>query len=355
MAEPKQRTELLVGIFIFFGLLLLTWLILYFGNQGEKFDSVYTIQVAFEDAGGVGKGTPVKLAGAVVGQVNGPPTLEPTLMPKVRVPIEINGDRRLPTNTLFRVESATVLGDKIIIIKIPENPSGAFLAHGDVIAGAGPGGLDALQADAVAIAGDTRALMSSARATLKSFDAALGDIRSITTQLDQTVSQLNSGVLSDRNIASLQRTLANVEDASVGARNASGDLKPVLADARTTMAKINSLAERAEGTFATLDRELANVGPALQEAPETLRAIRRTADKAEGAVTEAEKTFAKANDTLDSLNNDDGLLGTLTSDAAVTSDTKTFVRNLRRHGILGYKDEETDEEDPRERFRGRRR
>lgn len=355
MAEPKQRTELLVGIFIFTGLLLLTWLILVIGSQGEKFDSVYQVEVAFEDASGVGKGTPVKLAGAPVGSVAADPVLEMGINPKVLVPIEINSRRRLPTNAVFRIESATVLGDKVIVIKIPKNPTVELLAQGDRIAGGQPGGLDALQQDAVAVADEARLMMGSARTSLAKFDLALDDIQSVTSQLNESVTRLNDGLLSERTLSSVQRTLANVEDASLGARNAAGELKPLLADARVTMTKINSLTERAEGTFGTLDRELANVGPALQGAPETLRSIRRTADKAEGAVVEAEKTFAKASETLDTLNSDDGLLGTLTSDGSVSTDTKTFVRNLRRYGILGYKDEETDEDDPRERYRGRRR
>lgn len=355
MAKREQRTELMVGIFIFFGLLFLTWMIVFFGDKSEHYDSVYTIEIAFEDASGVGKGTPVQLAGAPVGRVSAAPKLEAGIMPKIRVPVEINGNRQLPTDAVFQIESATVLGDKVITIQIPENHSSELLTQGDVVAGSGAGGFDALQKDIVAIAGDARFLMSSARISLNKFDSAMDDVRLLTTELNQAVTQLNSGVLTDRNIATFERTLTNIEDASLGARNATSELAPVLAEARTTMTNINSLAQKAEGTFETLDRELANVGPALQEAPRTMQSIRRTVDQAGGVVAEVEKTFAKANDALDSLSGDSGLLGTLTSDEGIGTDTKTFVRNLRRYGILGYKDEATDEDDPRERYRGRRR
>ena len=39
----------------------------------------------------------------------------------------------------------------------------------------------------------------------------------------------------------------------------------------------------------------------------------------------------------------------------ISLDMKDFVRNLKKGGILGYKDEEEKEDDPRDRFRGKRR
>ena len=51
----------------------------------------------------------------------------------------------------------------------------------------------------------------------------------------------------------------------------------------------------------------------------------------------------------------DGLLGTLAYDRDVSDDAKVFIRNLRQQGILRYRDKETPQDDPRNRFRGRRR
>ncbi len=45
------------------------------------------------------------------------------------------------------------------------------------------------------------------------------------------------------------------------------------------------------------------------------------------------------------------------ADEEVSADTKTFIKNLKRHGVLGYKDDSTyDERDPQtSRYRGMRR
>jgi ABC-type transporter Mla subunit MlaD len=348
MAERKERTEVLVGIFVFVGFLLLAWLILFFRESDESYRETYDLTVAFNDAAGIIEGTPVKLAGAPVGKVSGVPKLEPGLAPRVRVPLAIARNRQLPRNAVFRIESATLLGDKVITITIPDNPSEEILKKGDTINGSGAAGFEALQKNVLATARDARLLMSEARESLTKFDTTLTDVRTITGTLDETVTQLNDGVLSEQNIASLNRALRNVEDASVGARNASGDFGSTLTEARQAMQELTILSNQAEQTFQNIDRQLAEIGPAVQDVPETMSAIRRAADRAEGAIGEAEKTFS-------GINEGDGLAGTLTNDEQASRDTKTFLRNLRRHGILGYKDEATDEGDPRERFRGRRR
>ena len=355
MAAGKQRTATLVGIFIFAGLAVLTWLILQFGHFQNSYDQTYRIEVRFDDASGLIIGTPVRLAGVHIGSVSGKPALESVSPPKVRVPIIIDARRILPADAIFQIQSATVLGDKLIAVSIPESPSSAVLGNKSIVDGGRVSGLEAIQNDAVAIAGDARILMKDARTSLLKFDNALDDIRSVTGHLGETIAQLNTGILSEENVTSINRTLANVEDASLGARNASADLKPLLVDARKAINQVTHLAQKAEGTFEEIDTQLANIGPAVEEVPETMRSLRRVANKAEGAVGEAEKTFAKAGQTLDSFNSENGLVGTLTKDEEVNTDTKTFIKNLRRHGILGYKDEETPENDPRERYRGRRR
>lgn len=355
MADGNQRTASLVGVFIFAGIAVLTWLIFQFGDFQNSYDEVYSIEVRFSNATGLIEGTPILLAGVRIGAVTGKPVLESITPAKVRVPIAIDASRILPADAVFQIQSATILGDKLIVVTIPEEPSSAILGEGNVVNGGGIAGLEAIQNDALAIAGDARILISETRNSLRKFDTALDDIRLITGRLDETVEKLNTGVLSESNVTSFNRTLTNIEDASIGARNASADLKPVLLDARKAINQISNLAQKAEGTFAEIDTQLASIGPAVEEVPETMRSIQRVAQKAEGAVGEAEKTFTKAGQTLDNLNSDQGLVGTLTKDEEVNTDTKTFIRNLRRHGILGYKDEDTPADDPRERYRGRRR
>lgn len=361
MALKEKRIEALVGGFLLLGLGLLAWLVLSFGGFKSGPSDTYLVEVRFTDASSVFPGTKVKLAGAVIGQVASDPVLEaPTpgsrATPKVRVPIAIDERRQLPSNAIFQIQSATVLGDKVIVVTIPEEPDWEpALVDGAMIDGGGASGLEAITSDAVAVADDARLMTKDARTSLDKFDSILDELRTIIFHLEGASQTLNTQILSEENVAVIDRTLANIEDTSVGAKAIAGDLKPLMASIEATLAKYRLVAERADQTFDEIDSQLANLGPAMEEVPETMQSIRRIADKAEGAVVEAERTLAKAGETLDNLNGDEGLVNTLGQDGEVTTDTKAFVKNLRRHGILGYRDEDSDPEDPRERFQGRRR
>jgi hypothetical protein len=108
------------------------------------------------------------------------------------------------------------------------------------------------------------------------------------------------------------------------------------------MDKVAQVADEARGTFAKANSQIDHLEPALREVPQAIRNISEVAESA----TEA----------LSDIKSSDGLIGTLAYDKEIKSDSKTFVKNLRRYGILGYRDAETyDENDPRERFKGRRR
>jgi hypothetical protein len=84
------------------------------------------------------------------------------------------------------------------------------------------------------------------------------------------------------------------------------------------------------------------LGPALREVPEAVKSISSAAGEASRALSQAREG--------------DGLLGTLAYDREVSTDAKSFVSNLRRYGILRYRNADAKPDpDPRDRFRGRRR
>ncbi|MEM9079805.1 MAG: MlaD family protein [Verrucomicrobiota bacterium] len=355
MAVKEQRTEYLVGLFLLIGLGLLGWLILSFGELEDGGRATYRVEVRFSDATSVIEGTKVKLAGATIGEVSETPFLEPPSGPqgvlvdaKVRVPIDIEERWRLPADAIFQIQSATVLGDKVIVVTIPEEASPERLVEGATLNGGGASGLEAIQSDAVAVAEDARQVMEDARLSMIKLETTLDDIQAVARGLTETVETVNAEILSERNLASVGRTIANIEDASVGVKSLAADIKPLLVDTQRAIQQIETVGIRAETTFAKVNQSLEEVGPAMEAVPETMESIQRVADSAEGAFGEAEKTLA-------SLNDSGGLVETLTKDEEVSTDTKAFVKNLRRYGVLGYRDEDTPEDDPRERFRGRRR
>ena len=154
--------------------------------------------------------------------------------------------------------------------------------------------------------------------------------------------KINTGLLSDENLDGFSASIASIQTSAGNIEEASRELKPLMVDARSAMDKVARVADEAQGTFAKANAQIDSLEPALREVP--------------GAIRNISKVAETANEAIGDIKNSDGLLGTLAYDKEINSDSKTFVKNLRRYGILGYRDEETyDENDPRERFKGRRR
>ncbi len=354
MTNSPKHTETLVGFFLFLGLGVLGTLIMQYGRFAERFRGVYTVRVSFSDASGLIKGSQVRLAGAQVGRV----VKEPKLTDDGRVVVEMairEDTPKLDTKSIIQISSLSLLGDKAIMITPPkpgEERNGDYfedLGPNDVIEGGGPSGLEALQGDAETIASNAAVLMARGRNTLSKIDNALDELRSVTGLLTESIDRVNSGILADENMENFTGALADLRDATGSIRDASMDIKPLIGDAKLAIKSFDQAAEEAQGTFAQASSEISRLGPAIEKVPRAVNSIAEAADEVAQAASDA-------SDTIRSVKNGDGLLGTLAYDREVKDDAKGFIRNLRHYGILRYRDAATfDERDPRNRFRGRRR
>ncbi len=341
MGESSEKTKLWVGVFVFIGLALLGGLIVQFGRFGDRLRGKYQLVVVFDDASGLIKGSEIRMGGARIGKVAEHPELNANV--KVQVTMSIDDPIRIPENSMIQIASATLLGDKMIVITPPEggNTTGRFIQPGAVLRGGGPSGLDAIQNNAEAVSRDARRLMQEAESTFLKLDSAVDDVRIVTGRLADTLEKINESILSEKNLKHIDGTLANLDTATGEWAKASASLDPTLADAREAIQAIEKAAASADGTFAKASARIDELEPALREVPEAVASISRAADKAGNA--------------LDRVESGEGLLGTLAYDREVSDDAKAFIRNLKQQGILRYRDKETPEEDPRNRFRGRRR
>lgn len=333
MESSERRTELIVGIFLFIGFALLGALILKFGRFSDRLRDHYQLTIVFDDASGLIKGSVVRMGGARIGKVENQPELNEAV--KVQVQLSIDERIKIPTGSEFKIASATVLGDKLIDIIPPEKKPDTYIEPGSFIQGGGLSGFDAIQNNAEAVTRDVRRLMQNSEGTLIKIDSAVDDLRAVTGRLGETIEKVNVSILSDKNLANVDATLESWKDAST-------ELKPVLADARTAIDSFRKASDSAEKTFANADKAIADIRPAFQDVPKAVNSISNAADRAGEAIDRAAKS--------------DGLLGTLAYDKNVSTDARTFMKNLRQRGILRYRDQEpSPEDDPRNRFRGKRR
>jgi len=342
MAERKQHTEMLVGVFMLIGLVLLGGLVFQFGRLGDRFSDYYPITVVFDDAAGVIQGGDVRMGGALVGRVAKAPSLSKDL--RVAVPLSIRQDVRIPVGSKFAVGSASLLGDRLITITPPEDrTSVARIEPGAEVRGGGPTGLDSLQGSAEALTKSAESLFNQAEDTMKKVDRAIVDMRGAGDELEEMLNKVNKRVLSEENLGHLESSLANLDKATNSFNELGKDLPETMNEAREAFAAVREAADSAEETFARVSSELEGLKPALKGLPEAIGNVSRAAEKAGNVMDKAE---------------DGGLLGVLTDDKKASTDASEFISNLRRHGILRYRDDgktPAEQSDPRTRFQGRRR
>lgn len=332
MAEHSKKTETLVGVFLFTGFAILGSLVLFFGSLDDWFKGRYEISVDFTEVSGIIKGSTVRLRGAPIGRVAAKPVF--TDDAKIRVELAIEERFQIAEGSLIQIGQASLLGDKEIIITPPDEPTGKYINPGAVLVGGGPSGLEFLQNQAEGIAVDTRGLMQDARIALQKIDTSLDDFKMLTNKLKTGVDSVNRGILNDQNMVNLSKSLANFERATAALAKVGESIDPTVSEIEATLAEFREAAQMAKSA-------IARVEPSIDKVPGVLDSLEKTADTATA--------------TLQDVNSGDGALKALTSDSELKKDMKDFVRNLKKNGVLGYKDEEEKEKDPRDRFQGRRR
>lgn len=333
MPAPKKRTEVFVGLFLFIGLVLLGGLVLQFGKFSDRLRGQYPLTIVFDDASGVIKGSEVRMGGARIGRVASLPELNDAVQVEVR--LTITAAIRIPSGSTFQINSATLLGDKLIVVVPPDDRTNGFIAPDSRLVGAGSTGLDALQNNAEIVSRDVLRILKKAEATLVKMDGAVDDVQGASKQFNEAVAKINGSLLSAKNLAHFDITLDNLAATTARWKETSDKLEPTLAEARDAIQAVKTAAAGAEKTLKTADQTLAEVKPALKKLPK--------------AVDEFASTAEKAGDTLDRMKKGEGMLGALATDNDVALDFKAFMRNLRQNGIFRYKDGMSkQQEKPRE-------
>ena len=94
-----------------------------------------------------------------------------------------------------------------------------------------------------------------------------------------------------------------------------------------------------------VDDAAIKIGPILDSGSDAITSIEPGLKKLTAAAEGADKTFEK-------INNGPGLFNSLLKDEAIKDDVKGFIANLRKNGILFYKDNSIEadiEEKPKRR------
>jgi ABC-type transporter Mla subunit MlaD len=276
MSSEERGTQIKVGIFILIGLVTVGLMVVYFGRLGEGFSNYYNVRVEFSNASGLLRGSEVLLAGAKVGRI----TNEPTILPDMRgvyVDVRILEQVQIPVGSTFSIGSSGLLGDKYIEIALDSTgKETAYIKPGAVLKGAeNDGGIAGMAAGA----GDL-----------------ISDLKTTVANINAVVKKLDSTVFSKSELDSISSTMKNLQTAT---------------------------------------GEIAEVSKKLDA---TLSSGKATMDSAKKAADELQQTLAAMHKLVEQAKSGNGVLGTLISNRDMANNLRALVLNLRKHGILWYKD-----------------
>ena len=276
MSSEDRGTQIKVGIFILIGLATVGMMVVYFGRLGDGFSSYYNVKVEFTNASGLLRGSEVLLAGAKVGRI----TNEPTILPDMRgvyVDVRILDQVKIPVGSKFSIGSSGLLGDKYIEIALDRGGvEKGFIKSGDILKGSESGGGIAEMADG---AGEL-----------------IADLRTTVGNINAVVKKLDSTILSKDELASISATMKNLETATGRIADASKQFDTTMTSGKVTM------------------------------------------DSAKKAADELQHTLSAIHKLVEQAKSGSGVLGTLISNREMANNLRALVLNLRKHGVLWYKD-----------------
>lgn len=332
MDERDKKTELLVGLFLFVGILLLGILILQFGSIRELFRGTYDLKVSFVDASGIKEGSPVMLGGARIGKVRSRPVHDETFT-RLIVALEIFAGVQIPADAKFRVGTAGLMGDAFVDVKPSGQVTDKFLGstQKDVIKGEKGSDIADLSKTAGQIGDQVKGLLEE-------------DVRPAMAEVKQAVEKVNKGVLSNENVdhvkkglARLESSLQRLDEKIVTDENAES--------VRTTLASLKDAGASLKKTAATFDEQAGRLGPMMDKVDGALTKVGKTLDSLDESLQVAKKGVESFAGTMKMMNTGDGAFKAFMTDAQLKNDLKEairefkeFSRNVKETGIFRYKD-----------------
>lgn len=332
MSEARS-IEVKVGALILVSLVLLGGFVLIMG--GLSLEKTYRLYVDFDNPGGLLAGAAVRVGGVKVGSVKDLQFLGGKVDPKtgrrVVVRAEIAVEKRVQDSIHqdadFYVTAQGVLGEQFLAIN-PGSPDKPVLAEDAEVKGIDPPRLDLFLAKAYELLDTTVEGIKNNRETL-------GDIIDNTDGLLKGLNFIVSG-----NRERIERTLANVEDITVEAKQLTHDARVNYVDnpkVLQTVDRVDDLVARihedsgpilkdAREALANLNRVSATVGDP-QEQEKIRKALADIAQLAE----RANATAADAQAIAAHIKSGKGTVGALVMDEEIYDDMQEMVRDLKHN------------------------
>jgi len=123
-----RGVEISVGVFVFIGIIGMSFLALKLGEVGGFGESGYSLQASFDDVGGIRVGADVMIAGVPIGRVQ---QVELSGTDEAMLDIHINKGVEITRDAIASVRTKGIIGDRYV--RISQGGDDQFLKPGDEI------------------------------------------------------------------------------------------------------------------------------------------------------------------------------------------------------------------------------
>ncbi|MNM48451.1 mce related protein [compost metagenome] len=280
-----KANYVLIGAFT----LVVAMALLVFGLWAAKYSSDRTwqeYQVVFTEAvTGLSVGSPVQYNGIAVGSIT-ELTLAPDDPRKVIAKLRLNSTTPVKTDTRAKLAITSLTGPSIIQLSggTPQAP----------------------------------ALTASSREPVPTIATAPSALQNITDVANRVVERMDQ-LLSDKNVARISTTLANLETISGGLADRDAGTQALLVEARDAARNLNATLNTANGAIANLDQNV------LRQLPATLDKLDTSLSKLDSAAGNADAILGENRAAINSFANDG-----LAQLGPTLTELRGLIRDLRR-------------------------
>ena len=347
-SQTEKRIAIRAGLFITLALAVFALVILLIGKERHLFDPQVRYQAAFENVEGLKKDAPVWLGGLEVGHVDAI-TFSPDLGDKriqVRIEIARRYAGRVRADSIARIASRGVLGDKAVDVSLGSLTSPQLEPGGELTSGS---------------SGDIASLLKSSGEIIDNAVTISRDLRRAVADYTKPELSQNFGQM----VASANHILGKIEHGEGAVHAVIFDPKTG-ADVKALLAHASDTARHVDSALDNVDRLLSDVrngqgaAHALIYDPKGAKAVQHLGEASEelaglihdaknspnGAVHQlvygdSKELFANLGSASDDLKkithliaSGQGSLGALIQDPTVYDDLRTLLGNVKRNRVL---------------------
>jgi phospholipid/cholesterol/gamma-HCH transport system substrate-binding protein len=297
MTPLKNNRPVIVGLFIFVGLLIFAITIFTLGGQKKTFVKTYEINAIFNDVSGLLKGGNIWFSGVKIGTVK-KITIYGQSQVRVTMSIENDLQSHIHTDSKAKIGSDGLIGSKIIIIyggtaQAPIVKKNGFIKVEGTLS--------------------TDDMMATLQENNKNLLAITADFKSISKKIDSGSGAIGT-LINDPAIANnLKSTVAQLQATMVNFKTVSENSKNVMANLQDFSGKINKPGNSIN--------DLASDTKIYSSVTASLKTL-------ENATASVSQFSAKLNKVGESLNQKDNAIGVLLNDQETGNSIKKTMNNL---------------------------